>query len=268
MTTRLCLVLASSIQVEDTAYLRPTGVADPELRLRESIQALTLWMTRQSAIDRLVYVDNSGHRLDELRAVAEAHRATGKTVEFLSFRTADDAPGRGRSFGELDLLEKALGRSEFLSTAPHFAKVNARIFVPNMDRILRSTAPDFDVVGTLSHNLTWLDTVLVMFRKSLFAERILPGALAQVDDVKRLHIERVLARETLRCIADGARWYPFPFEPLLQGTRGLDGRPYPDGRLRARLMDLFGWGYHRARDNARGVREPHPMERWSRPRRS
>jgi hypothetical protein len=139
------------------------------------------------------------------------------------------------------------------------------VFIPNVDKIVRAIASDCDIVGRLSHNLTWLETVFVLFRKELFRRRLLPFALERVDDQARQHVERVLASACLHGIADGARWYPFPAEPRIRGLRGLDSRPYPSGTLRARVIDLFAWGHNRALDTASSATTPHPLSRWTTP---
>jgi len=103
----------------------------------------------------------------------------------------------------------------------------------------------------------------VLFRKELFARRLLPYALEHVNDGTRQYIERVLAGACLHSIADGSRWYPFPAEPRVQGIRALDNRPYPGGVLRARAIDFFAWGHNRALDVASSAATPHPMDRWN-----
>jgi hypothetical protein len=263
MAKGLCLLLTSTIQVDHPEFHRATGRNDPKLRLSDCVTALDAWLTQQASVQDIVFVDNSGHPLDALREIAERRSSAGKRVEFISFRTTGYSKEKGRSYGELDILDEALRKSELLGEATSFAKVNGRVFVPNFDRIVRAIASDFDVVGRLSHNLTWLGTVLVLFRKEIFARRILPFALHHVDDASRNPIERVLARACLHAIADGCRWYPFPVEPRFQGVRGLDDRPYPAGWLRARLMDFFAWGHHRALDVSSSSAKSHPRDRWA-----
>ena len=266
MSPDVCLLLTGTIRVEHPHFLRPTGRVDAEQRLADYVASLTRWITRQSTVRDIVFAENSGHPLDALHEVVDRHSDSGKRVELLSFKTTGYTEERGRSFGELDIIDRALGESTLLRDAPNFAKVTGRVFVPNFDSILGGLASDFDIVGRLSHNLTWMETVLAFFRRDLFRERILPYALEHVNDKTRHHIERVIASASLHAIAEGARWYPFPVEPRLHGVRGLDGRPYAGGVLRAKAIDFFSWGHHRALDVSAGRASPHPMERWSSPR--
>lgn len=263
MANGVCLVLTSTIEVDHPEFLRPGGRLETRQRLDDYAAALKAWITRQDALRDIVFVDNSGHPLDELHEVVDRHAAAGKRVELISFRTVGYSATKGRSFGELDILRTALCRSKLLEQADVFAKVTGRVFIPNVDRIVRAIAPDCDIVGRLSHNLTWLETVFVLFRKELFRQRLLPFALERVDDQARQHVERVLASACLHGIADGARWYPFPAEPRIQGRRGLDGLPYPASTLRARVIDLFAFGHNRAVDTASSARQAHPLSRWA-----
>jgi hypothetical protein len=263
MAGNVCLVLTSTIQVDHPEFLRPNGRLDTRQRLDDYRTALESWITRQDSLCDIVFVDNSGYPLDALQAVVDRHAAAGKRVELISFRTEGYSPSRGRSFGELDILRTALNRSTLLAGSDVFAKVTGRVFIPNVDAIIRAVASDCDIVGRLTSNLTWLDTVFVLFRKELFAQRLLPYALKHVDSQKRQFIEHALASECLRSIADGARWYPFPAEPRICGLRGLDSQPYPSGLLRARAIDLFAWGHHRATDTSSSIAKPHPLSRWA-----
>jgi hypothetical protein len=231
--------------------------------MADSVLALGSWLTKQNSISQIVLIDNSGHPLDELQQVADSLADKQQQVEFLSFKTQGYSRAKGRSFGELDILRHGISNSTLMGNCTHFTKANARVFVPNFDKILTRLPTDFDVVGNLSHNLTWLETILVFFRKSLFRDRLLPSAIDAVDDSRFRYIERVLAQETLRCIADDYRWYPLPREPLFQGVRGLDGQPYPGNRSRAALIDFFEWGFHRARDTTQTRKQPHAQDRWT-----
>ncbi len=257
---RLVLILSASIEVADPAFLRPEGRGDTATRLGDYRAALEAWLTRQHSLRELVFVDNSGHPLDALRELAARH--PGKRVEWISCRTEGYSKARGRSYGELDLLRQAWQKSELLRGASHVAKVNGRLFVRNIDRLCRALPEDFDAVGSLQHNLTWLATTFFLARPKLLFERLLPRAIERVDDTRRLYIERVLAQELLRAIADDRRWYPFPCEPDIEGVCAHDNRPYPGGWLRGRLIDLFAWGYHRARDVSFRRGQAHPQARW------
>jgi hypothetical protein len=265
MADGLCLLLTSTIQVDHPEFLRPGGRLDPRLRLQDYSAALEYWITAQRSVRDIVFVDNSGHPLDALQAVADRHTSAGKRIELISFRTEGYSPVRGRSYGELDIMRTALARSALLKGAARFAKVTGRVCIPNFDAIVGAAAPDFDIVGRLSQNLTWLETVLVLFRTDLFAERLLPYALAHVDDRARRPIERVLASACLQSIADGHRWYPFAESARIRGVRGIDNVPYPGGLLRARAIDMFARGHDRALDNVSNSATPHPLDQWTAP---
>lgn len=265
MADGICLVLTSTIRVDHPEFLRPGGRLDTKQRLGDYTSALEAWITRQDTLRDIVFVDNSGYPLDALQQVVDRNAAAGKRVELISFRTEGYSASRGRSYGELDILRMALSRSALLAQADVFAKVTGRVFIPNVDAIIRAVAPDCDIVGRLSHNLTWLETVFVLFRKELFAQRLLPYALEHVDAQKRMYIEHALASVCLRSIADGARWYPFPAEPRIRGLRGLDSQPYPSNILRARAIDFFAWGHYRAIDTASSAASSHPLGQRTNP---
>lgn len=263
MARGICLLLTSTIQVEHPEFLRADGRTDTNVRLRDYATALRAWISDQRTVGDIVFIDNSGYPLDALQDVVDRHASSGKRVELISFRTTGYSATRGRSYGELDIMDAALRTSVLLKESARFAKVTGRVFIPNFDAIMAAVAPDFDIVGRLSHNLTWLDTVFVLFERELFARRLLPFAMEHVNDQTRHHVERVLASACLHSIAEGCRWYPFPVEPRIRGVRGLDGRPYPASALRSSAIDFFAWGHHRALDVVSSSARPHPQARWS-----
>ena len=111
MSAEVCLLLTGTIHVEHSEFLRPSGRIDTKTREADYVAALTRWITSQSSVRDIVFVENSGHPLDALHAVVDHHTDNGKRVELLSFRTTGYTSERGRSFGELDIIDTALRRS-------------------------------------------------------------------------------------------------------------------------------------------------------------
>ena len=245
-----CLILASSLHVADPKLLRPSGVIDPAERADDTRRALSFWLTRQDWFGDLVLVDNSGADLGQV--LRDLPAAPGRHLEVLSFDASADVACAGRSYGELAIMRYAITHSEVLAGNTHFAKVNARLRVGNLDALMRVMPDDHDAVARLSHNLTWLSTPFVAFGRSFFYNKILPYALDHADDSAGVYIEHAYASALLRAVAEGARWYPFSREPDLIGRRGLDGTSYRRGALRRWLIDLGTRGYHRAHDTRSG----------------
>lgn len=264
MSSGTCLLLTSTIQVEHREFLRANGRIDTQQRLSDYCNAMKAWLTEQQSIRDFVFVDNSGFPLDAIKDVVDRYASPQQRIELHSFRTTGYSAANGRSFGELNIVQRALEQSTLMQQSSCFAKATGRVFVANVDRIMATVASDYDVVGRLSHNLTWMETVFVLFRTTFFSQHLLPYALDNVDDQSGKHIERVLASACLHRIAEGSRWYPFPSEPRLRGVRGLDSQPYPSGRVRAWAIDAFSRGYYRAVDVASTRAQLHPMDRWTR----
>lgn len=245
-----CLILASSLRVADPKLLQPNGLIDPTDRADDTRRALSFWLTRQDWFSDLVLVDNSGADLS--RVTRELPAAPGRHLEVLSFDNSAEVACHGRSYGELALMRHAKTHSEVLAQYTHFAKVNARLRVGNLDALMNPIPDDHDAVARVSHNLTWLSTPFVAFGQSFFYDKILPYAFDHADDSAGVYIEHAYASALLRAVADGARWYPFAREPDLIGRRGLDGESYRIGSLRRWLIDLVTRGYHRAHDTRTG----------------
>lgn len=263
MELRPCLVLTSTLKVDHPEFLRPTGRHQLEVRKNDTEKAFLNWMTRQQLIKDIVLVDNSGYSLDWLKKLYDQHNDGDKRAEFISYKTNRYSDINGRAIGELDILEKALEQSTLLAKADHFVLSIGRVFIPNSDEIISNVSLDSDIVSRLSHNLTWMESKFAIFRKQIFADRILPYAIENVNESNRIYIERVYAQATLHCIASDLKWYPLCCEPRIQGFRGLDSQAYLSNWFRAKMIDFFTWGYNRAHDVSSGLHCEHSMTRWS-----
>ena len=259
MRSDICLLLTSTIEVASKGFVKRH---DTRERLDDYKGALVKWLTRQDVLSNIVFADNSGFPLDELEAICDKHNHRGKQVEFLSFQTEGYPAGQGRSFGEIDTIKNALVRSCLLGNTKYFAKVTGRLYIPNISSIIARIPQEFDVIARFSNNLAYTDTTLILFRTDFFAQRILPFARRSVDDENREYIERVFMKAILRCIADDYRWFPFPYEPVIDGMSGTKDKPYGRGRLasiKGTLVSRLFYDYYRT---VYSSKPPHILDIW------
>ena len=163
-----------------TATITPPGGVpalqrtDPAERLADYERALSFYLSLPaSAIDRVVFAENSDTDLGSLERIAQ-EQAGGKDVELISFDGLDYPVEHGRSVGETRLINTALERSRLLSAlAPDepFWKVTGRLRFTNLDRLIATTPPgrhlyvDFRRVPR-----PWVDTRVFACTPSAFRE--------------------------------------------------------------------------------------------------
>ncbi len=88
----ICLLLTGTVNVSGIPLLDGN---DPVERLNDYRSALEQWV-RCDAVDRIVFVENSGYDLTPLRNVVERSRLPSSSVEFLSFQGQDFHETLGR----------------------------------------------------------------------------------------------------------------------------------------------------------------------------
>src|SRR4051812_36686201 len=105
------LLTATITPPPGATYLART---DPGARLRDYLWAFDFYVNLPNkVIGRIVFVENSGGDLSELRRLAEQHPE--KEIEFISFFGLDYPPEYGRGYGEFKLIDHAFDHSELLA---------------------------------------------------------------------------------------------------------------------------------------------------------
>ena len=257
MRDDICLLLTSTIEVRNKSLVKRN---DTQVRLNDYKITLKRWLTRQKGLSRIVFVDNSGYSLEELRAIISAHKPTDKQVEFLSF--SSEIGNLDRSSGELETIEFALKDSKALKTCTYFAKVTGRLFITNIDKIIENLPHYFHVVSNFSNNLAYMDTTIVFFQKDFYKKKIAEYTKANVSDRNRSYIERVYAKAVHLAIEQDYRWFPLSCEPVIRGISGTKNKSYRRGRLRSLIVTLCSKLYHKFYRNSYSKNRKHLLEKW------
>jgi len=234
-----------------TATIDPRGVSalarsDPTQRLGDYRWALGLW-TQCRVVDGLVFVENSGYDLDELRRIPEGTPHEGST-ELLSFDGQDFPRELGKGYGETVNLEYTLANSRSLADPDtRILRVNGRNYVDNIGAFveaLRST----DILCDFRQRLTWGDGRVLGGTRRFFEEYVCPHG-REVNDAAGYYFEHARAPAIHRGMADGLAWSPFPTPPHVRGYSGTSNTDNAESllvrkgrelqhRLRLRMLRL------------------------------
>lgn len=249
-----------NILIMTATVVPPSGVpnlvrTDPSQRIADYAKALEWYACGTRCFDRIVFAENSAADVPELRELAE--RLAPGRVEFASFQGLDHPPAYDRAYGEFKLLDWAMSHSTTVRDAPPETviwKVTGRYLVRNVDEIVRSAPPGFELYGNCRNwPKRWIDTYLLAWTKDGYEAMVrdvyhrlktnVPGIPLGIsgEELFRSWLEQPLFR-TRRI---RKRILP---TPLLEGIRGADGRSYLDQdgwkiRLRALASRLvpFLW---------------------------
>jgi hypothetical protein len=112
---------------------------DPDQRRADYIDALKFYMPLLGlCFDAIVFAENSGADLSDLRALAREH-PLGDRVEFVSFYGLDFPPEYGRGYGEFVMVDYAISQSESLRKLGTVVwKVTGRYVLLNMKAMVAS----------------------------------------------------------------------------------------------------------------------------------
>lgn len=106
---------------------------DPQVRCREYLRNLERYIC-ETDFERIIFAENSGYAADYSDLQAKAQRL-GKDFRVLD--VSQNADRETMSTGEARILQQALAQCPFLKDKDFVWKVSGRIFIRNIDRVLR-----------------------------------------------------------------------------------------------------------------------------------
>lgn len=240
-----------------TATLRPpvgaVSRADPRERLNDYADALRFYLSLpEAAIDRIIFVDNSGTDLSTfVRLAREAPHS--KTVELQSFNGNQFPMDLGKAYGEFRLLDFGLTHSSVIELDDVVWKTTGRLQVTNLPALRQKAGVDWDVLCDL-HNVPFvgsssldgrchMDLRFLAFRPRAF------HAIFRVKDwTPDEHFDATRAYRDVLSARDRFRVCPrFPVQPEIAGVSGRHLRRYESGsqrvkdRVRGALRTVAPW---------------------------
>lgn len=210
-------MLHATVDVRGVALVKRD---DPRERFADYRQALKRWVTRDD-FDKLVFVENSGYDISELRAIADESSLDKDSVEFLSFDGQDFPRELGKGYGETLNFDYVLNNSKILSEDDMFVRSNGRYYVENIDAFFEALQPPTDVLTEFHQYLTYADVTILGGTVDFFRRYIVPHGW-EVNDSKGYYMEHAYARAVHRALADGMVWRPFPEPPSVIGFSGTE----------------------------------------------
>jgi hypothetical protein len=126
-----------------TACIDPsTGPArvvrsDPFMRLKDYCSALRFWLLNPDPrLSSILFLENSGYPLDDLRELAATSNPFDKRIEFIQLHNNDYPPFVDYGYPELEMLDMGLQSSELAKRSGYFIKVTGRLAFPRITSLL------------------------------------------------------------------------------------------------------------------------------------
>jgi hypothetical protein len=214
---KICLVLHATVDPRGVVFVKRD---DPRERFEDYRQALKRWVARDD-FDKLIFVENSGYDISELRTIAEESSLDKESVEFLSFDGQDFPRELGKGYGETLNFQHVVENSKILSEEDMFIRRNGRYYVENMHVFFEALQPPTEILIEFRQYLSYADVTILGGTVDFFRRYICPYG-REVNDSKGYYMEHAYGRAAHRALADGLVWRPFPEVPSVVGYSGTE----------------------------------------------
>ena len=132
------LVMTATITPAVNAQIKRSS---PHARLDDYKRALQFWLSYpHPAAERILFLENSGADLGELRAIAEKENPQRREVEFLSLPVHEIPAGTNYGYAEMQTLDEGLALSKLRLATTHMIKMTGRLTFPALGKALDRVA--------------------------------------------------------------------------------------------------------------------------------
>lgn len=234
--TRFIFMTGTVAPAKGTPLLTRAATSDRISDYREAL-SFYLGVLERGAVDRLVFVENSGHGMAPFEDLVSASSAYDR-VDLLSFAAPPVREGESRLCAEFELILHGLAHVESLRTALSGVmwKVTGRYRVINIEQMIARSEPGHDLyLHCRDYPQPYVDFAVAGYALPQ-APDLIRGLLAESRIFKDQlsHVRAALREGSMSHLSVSPR---MPVIPNFRGRRGADGASY--GRLDFRLKYLL-----------------------------
>jgi len=195
---KFCILLTATI---DTKNCILTARTDPKTREEDYYVALEKWLKQTSF--PIVFCENSMYPLSRISQLASKYL---NRVEIIQFNGNDKAKELGKGYGEMKIIQKAMQLSNFIANSENIIKVSGRIFISNIDQIIKNFKDD-SVVGYTIHSTNGIQnlmqTIIFIFKHEFFP--YLEKYAEEINDTKNIIFEKAFDWALINIRTDGLK---------------------------------------------------------------
>jgi len=232
-TPRFLLVMTATITPAANARVKRSS---PQVRLEDYKRALRFWLSYpHPAAERILFLENSGADLSELRAIAETENPLHREVEFVPLPVLEIPAGRNYGFAEMQTLDDGLSLSKLRQATTHMIKVTGRLTFPALGKALDrlSSAPlelmiDCRKLGLFRRGY---DARVQLFACShAFYDQVLRGTNREMNSSDVRLLEHLIYRKVIPFEGQPGYYLRFPCNIDPVGYFGFKNRRYDSPR--------------------------------------
>jgi hypothetical protein len=169
--------------------------SDPKIRLNDYIIAFRYWLSyKEDEITHIIFVENSGYDLKELKEIAKVENQYNRKIEFIQFAATPLPEGFHYGYSELEIIDKAFDLSKTISETDFFIKVTGRLYFPKLNKLLKKIPTsnlitiDFKDYKFFHIKKQYAVTTLIVTRNDFFLNNLY-GIKNKIDHEKKSHFE-------------------------------------------------------------------------------
>jgi hypothetical protein len=230
------LVMTATIAPPANAQVKRSS---PQVRLEDYKSALRFWLSYpHAAAERILFLENSGADLSELRAIAETENPHRREVEFLSLPVHEIPSGTNYGYTEMQTLDEGLALSKLRSATTHMIKVTGRLTFPALgnalDRIAHSSSVPLELMidcRRLGLFRRGYDARVQLFVCShAFYDRVLRNSNREMNSTGVRLLEHLIFRKVIPFKGRPGNYLRFPCNIDPVGHFGFKDRRYDSPR--------------------------------------
>jgi hypothetical protein len=230
------LVMTATVAPPANAQVKRSS---PQVRLEDYKRALRFWLRYPHAsAERILFLENSGADLSQLREISEADNPLHREVEFLSLPIQEIPPGTNYGYSEMQMLDEGLVLSKLRQATTHMIKATGRLTFPALgnalDRIASANSAPLELMidcrklGLFRHGY---DARVQLFVCShSFYDRVLRGSNREMNSTDVRLLEHLIYRKVIPFKGQPGCYLRFPCNIDPVGHFGFKDRRYDSPR--------------------------------------
>lgn len=230
------LVMTATITPPANAQVKRSS---PQVRLEDYKRALRFWLRYPHAsAERILFLENSGADLSELRGIAETENPQHRKVEFLSLTPHEIPAGTNYGYSEMQMLDEGLALSKLRQATTHMIKATGRLTFLELGKALDRVAS----INSAPLELMIDCRKLGLFRRGCdarvqlfvcshsFYDRVLRGSNREMNSTDVRLLEHLIYRKVIPFTGQPGCYLRFPCNIDPVGHFGFKDRRYDSPR--------------------------------------
>jgi hypothetical protein len=233
---RYLLVMTATVAPPPNAQVKRSS---PQVRREDYKRALRFWLSYPHPVaERILFLENSGADLSDLRAIAETENPQRREVEFLSLPVHEIPPGTNYGYTEMQTLDQGLALSKLRRATTHMIKVTGRLTFPALgkalDRVAKSRSAPLELMvdcRRLGLFRRGYDARVQLFVCShAFYDRLLRNSNREMNSTGVRLLEHLIFRKVIPFKGQPGYYLRFPCNIDPVGHFGFKDRRYDSPR--------------------------------------